>query len=219
MSVRLNLYAHIKKYGLIEYPRETLKALNDSDQWQRAMRNLRQNEVINYEWIANSSCYLVTEINKYTKETKRKNLTERVKARIRHRDGYLCQACGKGPKDNVKLHIDHKTPIDWGGTNEDENLWTLCEKCNLGKKAYFKDDFDAEVMWIVSQQRNSYQKLRSFILNSPNKKLSPTILLGVYGKRDMERALRKIRADEKLNIPWTRKDLPDFPSGYYISIV
>ena len=49
-----------------------------------------------------------------------------------------CAQCGRTPEeDGVKLHVDHKLPQNWGGTNEPENLQALCSECNEGKKNYF----------------------------------------------------------------------------------
>ena len=48
------------------------------------------------------------------------------------RDGYKCVECGAKNNDTT-LHIDHKTPIAQGGTDELDNLQTLCGKCNLAK--------------------------------------------------------------------------------------
>lgn len=52
---------------------------------------------------------------------------------IMRRDGFRCQLCGKSQSDGVTLHIDHKVAVANGGTNAEDNLWTLCEPCNLGK--------------------------------------------------------------------------------------
>jgi len=54
---------------------------------------------------------------------------------IFRRDGYRCQLCGATAKDGVAMHIDHRIPVSRGGANDDENLWLLCEPCNLGKSA------------------------------------------------------------------------------------
>lgn len=48
-------------------------------------------------------------------------------------DNYACQICGAKANDGVKLEVDHKIPKAKGGTNEINNLWTLCFKCNRGK--------------------------------------------------------------------------------------
>lgn len=49
-----------------------------------------------------------------------------------------CSQCGRTPdEDGVKLHVDHKIPRDWGGSNDLENLQALCSECNEGKKNYY----------------------------------------------------------------------------------
>lgn len=51
------------------------------------------------------------------------------------RDKFRCVICGASPaKDGtVELHVDHIFPWSRGGQNTEENLRTLCFKCNLGK--------------------------------------------------------------------------------------
>ena len=49
-----------------------------------------------------------------------------------------CAQCGRTPNDDhVKLHVDHKIPQNWGGTDDAENLQALCSECNEGKKNLF----------------------------------------------------------------------------------
>jgi hypothetical protein len=60
-------------------------------------------------------------------------VSARMRFEILRRDSYRCQLCGKSAGDGVRLHIDHKHAAAKGGTNTPENLWTLCEPCNLGK--------------------------------------------------------------------------------------
>lgn len=52
------------------------------------------------------------------------------------RDKYKCVKCGCSPSLNhkVELEVDHIRPVARGGTNEAENLQTLCKDCNQGKK-------------------------------------------------------------------------------------
>lgn len=68
--------------------------------------------------------------------SKRKRLTKSVRAQVLLPQ--RCAQCGKTPlEDNIKLEVDHKVPLDWGGTDELENLQPLCQECNGGKRAFF----------------------------------------------------------------------------------
>ncbi|HOP44496.1 MAG TPA: HNH endonuclease [Flavobacteriales bacterium] len=50
------------------------------------------------------------------------------------RDGWRCLSCGKTSfRHHVVLHVDHKVPRSLGGSDDLDNLQTLCEACNLGK--------------------------------------------------------------------------------------
>lgn len=55
----------------------------------------------------------------------------KLRERIFKRDGYRCQSCNA----DERLSIDHITPVLEGGTDEDDNLQTLCTKCNSSKGA------------------------------------------------------------------------------------
>jgi 5-methylcytosine-specific restriction endonuclease McrA len=58
-----------------------------------------------------------------------------MRYRVLRRDRFRCQICGRSPaKDlGVELHVDHIVPWSKGGQNTEENLRTLCSKCNLGR--------------------------------------------------------------------------------------
>jgi 5-methylcytosine-specific restriction endonuclease McrA len=66
-----------------------------------------------------------------------RSITLALRYRILSRDKFRCVACGASPaKDiGVELHVDHIYPWSRGGQNVEENLRTLCSKCNLGKGA------------------------------------------------------------------------------------
>lgn len=49
------------------------------------------------------------------------------------RDNYRCKICGRSADDGITLHIDHITPVNGEGSDDETNLQTLCEECNLGK--------------------------------------------------------------------------------------
>jgi 5-methylcytosine-specific restriction endonuclease McrA len=64
-----------------------------------------------------------------------------VKEAIFKRDGYKCIVCGRGKKDGVEIHADHKIPLEKGGTNTIENGQTLCSEHNFFKKNYSQTEF------------------------------------------------------------------------------
>ena len=51
---------------------------------------------------------------------------------ILHRDNYTCQCCGK---KNCRLEVHHVKFKSEGGTDDEENLITLCEDCHKGVHA------------------------------------------------------------------------------------
>lgn len=65
---------------------------------------------------------------------KRRALSKRVRFEVFKRDRFQCQYCGQMPPA-VVLHVDHIVPVAEGGGNEEPNLLTACEACNLGKGA------------------------------------------------------------------------------------
>ena len=64
--------------------------------------------------------------------TRRKSIPGKLRHKVFERDGYRCRECGATNKETT-LHVDHIKPVAKGGTNDINNLQTLCEKCNLSK--------------------------------------------------------------------------------------
>lgn len=69
-----------------------------------------------------------------TKQYQRSLVTESKRYDIMKRDGFKCILCGRSAADGVKLHVDHIKPIAKYGESDDNNLRTLCEECNRGKR-------------------------------------------------------------------------------------
>lgn len=65
-------------------------------------------------------------------EKKRRLLHPRKRQKIFGRDNFKCVNCGVSGDFNA-LEVDHIIPIIDGGTNEEDNLQTLCYKCNMDK--------------------------------------------------------------------------------------
>lgn len=64
-----------------------------------------------------------------------RNINWRLRAKVLIKDNCICQMCGTSPaKDpDVVLHVDHVRPWSKGGETVEENLRTLCSRCNIGK--------------------------------------------------------------------------------------
>jgi hypothetical protein len=65
----------------------------------------------------------------------RAKMTNSLRFEVLNRCDFTCGLCGRSPLrgDDVKLHVDHKIPVSKGGKTEQDNLWVLCQDCNLGK--------------------------------------------------------------------------------------
>jgi hypothetical protein len=62
------------------------------------------------------------------------NATLRFK--VMQRDHFRCLGCGRSPATElgVRLQVDHIVPWSKGGATVLENLQTLCDVCNIGKR-------------------------------------------------------------------------------------
>ena len=62
-------------------------------------------------------------------------MTSALREKIKTRDNYTCKICGLSIKDepNLLLEIDHIIPLSKGGITSENNLQTLCWKCNRKK--------------------------------------------------------------------------------------
>lgn len=64
-------------------------------------------------------------------------MTSKLRQSIKERDGFTCLKCGASIKKepNLLLEIDHIIPVSKGGMTTEENLQTLCWRCNRSKGA------------------------------------------------------------------------------------
>ena len=72
-----------------------------------------------------------------TVASQRALMTSKLREKIKTRDDYTCQKCGLSTRDeaHLLLEIDHIIPLSKGGFTTEENLQTLCWKCNRTKGA------------------------------------------------------------------------------------
>ena len=79
----------------------------------------------------------LSELVKFRKSVagQRALMTSSLREKIKKRDEYTCQKCKNNldKEPNLLLEIDHKIPLSKGGITSEENLQTLCWKCNRSK--------------------------------------------------------------------------------------
>lgn len=85
---------------------------------------------------------LHTICNECFSEEQRRLATSALKKKILERDNYTCRRCGHRQADGYQLHVDHIRPIKKWGLSTEENLWTLCATCNLGKGTKYDPQID-----------------------------------------------------------------------------
>jgi hypothetical protein len=66
-------------------------------------------------------------------------MTARLREYIKNRDNYACKICSVSIHDqtHLLLEVDHIMPVSKGGLSIEENLQTLCWKCNRSKSNKF----------------------------------------------------------------------------------
>ena len=64
-------------------------------------------------------------------------MTSKLRQQIKERDHFTCKSCGVSTADepHLLLEIDHIIPVAKGGLTTEDNLQTLCWKCNRSKGA------------------------------------------------------------------------------------
>ena len=74
-------------------------------------------------------------------QEQRRLMTAKLRQFIKERDNYTCQICGNSTykEPNLLLEIDHIIPVAKGGYTVEDNLQTLCWKCNRHKSSKIID--------------------------------------------------------------------------------
>lgn len=72
---------------------------------------------------------------KRVKAGQRALMTSTLREKIKIRDNYTCKNCGLSTtqEPNLLLEIDHIIPLSKNGITSEDNLQTLCWKCNRSK--------------------------------------------------------------------------------------
>lgn len=110
----------------------------------------------------------------------------RVRAAVLWRAHGRCQMCGRTvAQHGVVLVVDHKIPVEWGGSNEEENLWVTCQQC-------LKWQNNRTSAWAVA--RKTAQERMLGLLNARlGHWVAATWLRNVAGVADWGKPLRALR--------------------------
>lgn len=129
---KLHISSYERKFGTWRASLEKfIEYINTKDDFEESEIQENNETCIFHKTTDNSS---QTKKKKTEKRTNRiANLRQRF--RVMKRDNFKCVLCGSSPaKDSrCELHIDHIIPWSRGGETIEDNLRTLCSRCNLGK--------------------------------------------------------------------------------------
>ncbi len=90
-------------------------------------------------------------------------MTDKLREKIKKRDNYTCQCCGNSimNEPSLLLEVDHIIPVSKGGLTREDNLQTLCWKCNRSKGSKVGED--------VPEVTQTYAKSLDGFLEMKNK--------------------------------------------------
>jgi 5-methylcytosine-specific restriction endonuclease McrA len=120
----------------------------------------------------------------------------RLRAEVIRAAHSRCQMCGRTvQKHDVTLVVDHKKPRDWGGSNDRENLWAVCEECNSGKKAFFSSlNVEPTMMKTVTAHESVHVRIGELLKAVGVGKRTPSSVLEVVADQDdWQKRLRELR--------------------------
>ena len=101
--------------------REIIKEVNTQKKYQSAKKVNTKSEIRSSKSKTNKQ-----------RQNKSRYISASVRVSVLNRDNYKCVFCGRSSKQ-VCLEVDHIIPFSKGGSNEIDNLQTLCFDCNRGK--------------------------------------------------------------------------------------
>ena len=115
-------------------------------------------------------------------------LTNTDKWRIQARQNFCCNLCGRSfTTMSIQPDADHLRPLQYGGTNNYDNLQSLCKACHAWKTQHFDKvigemvaykDYDRETF--LKLQKEHYLKKHS-VMNTPHNIMTSNFLHNSHG--------------------------------------
>lgn len=148
-----------------------------------------------------------------------------LRFKIFERDRFTCQYCGRKPP-MVVLHVDHIFPKSKGGKDDEINLITSCQECNLGKRdKVLKNPQRPNVKQEIENLKEAEQQIKEYYRylkklvghkeNNPvidlickvwNEQSAGESSVSELGKNGLQKSLRRFCAEdiiEAIKITWS----------------
>ena len=119
-----------QKNGVLPWARKT--AGNTSRQIARAC-------LATVDWYHRTSLH-AKQGERAVAPTQRITFSEDLRRRVSTNQGHRCMYCGIRLNTNNR-HIDHKIPVEHGGSNDESNLQATCNRCNARKGIQTDEEF------------------------------------------------------------------------------
>lgn len=146
LANELNPPIFIKKYYMNEFlkrlemnvPNITIDYPNYVFEYVSAGGNSSQRTTIKFdeETIEATAEFIANKLNNMkSAKYQRSLMTRKLREKIKNRDNHTCLECGISTREQslLLLEVDHIIPVSKGGLSTEDNLQTLCWKCNRTK--------------------------------------------------------------------------------------
>jgi len=123
-------------------------------------------------------------------------VNQRVRAEVIRSAHGQCRMCGQTiEKHGITLVVDHRKPREWGGSNDRDNLWAICEDCNAGKKAFFSSlNATPGLMRSVLSHKSVHVRIGELLKAVGIGRRTPSSLIDVVADQDdWHKRLRELR--------------------------
>jgi len=186
----------IGKPATLEEVRLVMKVLpHEQTELTRRIRELEQQNGYEFLYSKKNNTYtLVSDVPKPVKVVDNRHIPGKLIAQILHVANGRCGMCGSTiAEDLIKLVIDHRVPYAWGGATDEENLWAICELCNIRKKDFISE-LPEDIMKVCMIHKETIKRLGE-LLKAYKGKVVPRSMLEIVGQDDeWTRRLRELRA-------------------------
>jgi len=191
----LNEAGKLNRYG---NHRGGKRELGSQEHFNRRLRELYQYFEFRKERHQGQFKYEIVGVKSLIPSAGRLQIPKRIRAEVL--SSQRCAFCGRTPVDDgVRLHVDHKVPKSWGGSDDIQNLQALCSECNEGKQAYFSDVSESvalEVRKAANFDEPHRRIAEALIAAYPNE--IPSFVLGAIAsakqfQEDWQKRMRELR--------------------------